>query len=73
MENVPAFLPLGGMATLLQQVQKDNSTRQSNLINSLDMKKLKVKSITKSSSMIDEKLHGRHLNSTVGAPRYQPL
>jgi hypothetical protein len=39
------------MAALLQQVQKDSSIRQSNWINSLDIKKLKVKFITKYSSI----------------------
>jgi hypothetical protein len=70
---VPAFPPLGGMTTLLQQIQKVNSTRQSNPINSLGMKKLKSQFITKSPSMIDKKLHGRRLNSAAGMTYELPL
>jgi hypothetical protein len=58
---VPVFPPLEVWLPYYMKTKETAACTNINLINSLNNKKLIAKPITKSPSMIDEKLHGHHL------------
>jgi hypothetical protein len=60
-EMVPAFSPMEVCPPYYMKEQRDSSIDNMSPTKSLNDKKLRAKPMTKSPSMVDEKLHSHHL------------